>query len=80
MFDIGVFKRWTKFARPPYPQVGVFEVGAVVLDNVGRVTLLHDRDLFDDFLKIRINRHLESKRSITIYRNGGWALAGIMNY
>ena len=33
-----------------YPEVCVLEVASIVLDNVRTVTLLHDRDFFDDFL------------------------------
>ena len=40
------------------PEVGVVEVGAVVADDEGGAALLHDADLLDDVLQIRVHRHL----------------------
>lgn len=41
-----------------YPKISIFEVAAVVLDNVRRVTLLHDGNFFDDLLQVGVHRHL----------------------
>ncbi len=41
-----------------YPQVRILEVAAVVLDDVRAVTLLHDGDLLDDLLQVRVYRYL----------------------
>lgn len=47
-----------KQERKTHPEVGPLEVGAVVLDHVGTVTLLHDGDLLDDLLQVCIHRDL----------------------
>ena len=41
-----------------YPQICVFEIGPIVFDDVGRVTLLHDGNLLDDLLQILVHRDL----------------------
>jgi len=40
------------------PEVGVFEVTAIILNDVLTVALLHYADLLDNLLQVRINRNL----------------------
>ena len=53
-------------SQHPYPEVGVLEVGAVVLDDVGRIALLHDRDFLDDLLQVGVHWNLKSNERFSL--------------
>ena len=48
----------------PYPEIGIFEIGAIVFDNPGTVALLHDADFLDDLLQVGVNRHLFDRQHL----------------
>lgn len=45
-------------SRCTHPQIRILEVGTVVFDNMMGVTLLHDGDLLDDLLQVRVDGYL----------------------
>ena len=49
------------------PEIGIFKVGAVIFDDVFGVALLHDADLFDDFLKVGLDGNLFDGKNLKRY-------------
>lgn len=41
-----------------YPEIGVLEVASIIFNDEGTIALLHNGDLFDDLLQVRIDRYL----------------------
>ena len=46
------------------PEICVFKVRTIIFNNVFRVALLHDADLLDDFLQVRLDGNLFDRKNL----------------